>query len=125
MLDHKGYIMIHLNPTNPPPAMLRPECYHTTLVRLAWSDPNREDEFIARLKDGVDAFWSIFRIYGLPTTLALGAPPWAKSWNFGYSEDSQFTDLALAVRHTGCVIAQNVEPDVVIHPRRELHISWS
>ena len=125
--------MIRWNVLEPHPHMLRPQLWHTTVVRWSWQQPPtvrsyeeerwREAEcnsIEAEMESILDTLLG-YRVRDMP--LELVRPTfWPQSYNFGLAGKAERISNALV--WAGETIVSNLMPDAVIAERRPVHVSW-
>ena len=121
MFNGSIYVMIRLRPRAPHIHMLQPHLYHVTLVRAKWSSELEEDLFTNRLAVELGM---AYRLMAPPQNVKFGQAPWRKSFNFGFSEDLEFTDFCVSLRAAATLHMRRIDPEMRIQPHRELHASW-
>ena len=117
-----AWIILHWNSERPGPHMLRPEKWHTTLLRFSF----RPDGTAPDAKDSLQGQLTTMLYMTIPggqLELEVTRPPWRKSWTFGLGGTCK--TIVMALLHSSRRLTQIRMPAAIIADDREMHVSWN
>ena len=116
------WVIVWWRPVQHYRGMLRPDQWHSTLVRATCRahDPEATKE---RLRTIGDTLGMVLKqcVNISPYPLRVTRAPWRRSWNFGLAGDT--FETCTTIRNLADYMLRR-EPDIAIQPHWELHISW-
>ena len=126
----KGHVYagIWWHPCKPPQSVLRPECWHTTLLRC-WRPLGAAEVFENHLEAWKELLTDMMNmllhrqadVWGL-VPVWLRVPPWRKSWTFGVP--LELLPLCEVLQRMLAALCRSISDEADVHDD-EFHISWN
>ena len=122
---YKGWCIVWWNPQDPSSAMMRPELWHTTVLR--WEGPKDVPlaaRSLKKMQRDMDSIVPTLLAEDLSIPLQLCRAPWPKSFTFGLPGDSAARRFSEAVKAVSLILMHRWFPEAEVLEDRPLHISW-
>ena len=121
---YKGWCIVWWNLQETNSAMMRPELWHTTVLR--WEGP-KDAPLAARtmkkMQRDMDSIVPTLLATDLSIPLQLCRAPWPKSFNFGLPVDSAARRFCEAIKAVSVILMHKWFPEAEMLEDRPLHIS--
>ena len=123
--EGRMYVIMNWRPQERRRGMMRAELWHSTLG-MWWvtADITSEEVVtgVAEIRHKIERMYHALKYEVTdPQYMSLGAPPWARSWNFGIT--GQWLNVMEAVQVYSELVTSEVQW-AVLRERRPIHISW-